>query len=124
LGKCGKNRRERVIPHPTSVNQLLSRLRAALQRVEVFMEINAVKTVKVNAKTLNIHCKVRDEFEADLLDAEGAKLKEYEGYVPSFMPGQHYGDYLMLEIDIDSGQILNWKPPTAQQIEEFLGATE
>jgi hypothetical protein len=88
------------------------------------MEINAVKTVKVNAKTLNIHCKVRDEFEADLLDAEGAKLKEYEGYVPSFMPGQHYGDYLMLEIDIDSGQILNWKPPTAQQIEEFLGATE
>lgn len=36
------------------------------------------------------------------------------------MPGEHYGDYLILEIDLDTGQIKNWKAPTAKQIEEWI----
>lgn len=36
------------------------------------------------------------------------------------MPGQHYGDYVILDIDLDTGKILNWKPPTAEQIEEWI----
>ena len=27
------------------------------------------------------------------------------------MPGKHYGDYVMLHIDIKSGNIVNWQPP-------------
>lgn len=88
------------------------------------MEINQLKQVKVNAKTLRIHMKVRDQFEADLKDADGEVLKEYEGYVPDFMPEQHYGDYLILDIDIDTGQITNWVKPSAAQIEEFINAEE
>ena len=88
------------------------------------MEINQLKQVKVNAKTLRIHMKVRDQFEADLKDADGEVLKEYEGYVPDFMPEQHYGDYLILDIDIDTGQITNWVKPSAEQIEEFINAEE
>lgn len=84
------------------------------------MEINQLKQVKVNAKTLRIHMKVRDQFEAELKDADGEVLKEYEGYVPDFMPEQHYGDYLILDIDIDTGQITNWEKPSPEQVEEFI----
>lgn len=88
------------------------------------MEINQLKQVKVNAKTLRIRMKVRDQFDAELKDADGEVLKEYEGYVPDFMPEQHYGDYLILDIDIDTGQITNWVKPSAEQIEEFINAEE
>lgn len=84
------------------------------------MEINATKKVIVQAKTLSLHLKVCDEFTARLLDQDGATLTRYEGYVPEFMPGQHYGDYVTLDIDIDSGFITNWRVPTAAQIEEFI----
>lgn len=84
------------------------------------MEINITKPIKVNAKTLKLHMKVCDRFEADLHDEQGDTIKAYEGYVPEFMPGQHYGDYLMLDIDLDTGTITNWKKPTAEQIEEFI----
>lgn len=88
------------------------------------MEINVTKPVKVNAKTLKIHMKVRDEFSCLIEDQDGEELKDYEGYVPDFIPGQHYGDYLILHIDIDTGQILNWKKPNAEQMEEFINTKE
>jgi len=28
--------------------------------------------------------------------------------VPGFMPGDHYGDYVMLEIDLATGRIVDW----------------
>lgn len=84
------------------------------------MEINATKIVKVNVKTLDISAKCSDCFSATLADAEGRVVKEHDGYVPRFMPGEHYGDYVMLKIDIDTGQILNWKAPTAEQLESFI----
>lgn len=84
------------------------------------MEINQLKKVKVNAKTLKLHLKVCDHFDAQLVDQDGAVLKNHDGYVPDFMPGPHYGDYVILDIDLDSGQITNWMQPTAQEIEEFI----
>ena len=84
------------------------------------MKINPLKKVQVEAKTLKIHLKVSDCFSARLVDKDGEELRDYDGYVPSFMPGQHYGDYVILDIDIDSGQITNWKTPSAEQIEEFI----
>lgn len=88
------------------------------------MKIGMKKEVEVEAKTLSIHIKVRDEFSARLLDQDGAELKDYEGYVPEFMPGEHYGDYLILDIDIETGSILNWNPPSREQIETFLNGGE
>jgi hypothetical protein len=84
------------------------------------MEINMTKPVVVQAKTLKIHLKVRDEFSCTVEDQSGDTLKEYEGYVPGIMPGDHYGDYVILDIDIDSGQITNWKSLTAEEMEEFI----
>jgi hypothetical protein len=84
------------------------------------MEINITKPVKVQAKTLSIYIKVCDRFTATLKDQDGQTLKDHDGYVPGFMPGEHYGDYLILDIDLDSGTITNWRKPTAKQMEEFI----
>lgn len=88
------------------------------------MKINAVKKVEVEAKELRLHLKVSDRFNATLHDQDGDVLKDYDGYVPTFMPGEHYGGYVILNIDIDTGQITNWKKPTAAQIEEFIKDTD
>lgn len=47
-------------------------------------------------------------------------LKETDGYVPSIMPGGG-GDYVQLNIDVATGQILNWIVPTESQLNEFIG---
>jgi hypothetical protein len=88
------------------------------------MQINQQKTVQVDVTELHLHIKVCDRFEGDLKDAQGDTVAGYEGYVPSFFPGDHYGDYLILNIDLETGQIKNWKKPDAEQIEAMLSAAE
>lgn len=78
------------------------------------------KEVQVQAKTISIYAKCSDCCSASLKDQDGNEIQDHDGYVPSFMPGEHFGDYLILEIDLDTGKILNWKPPTADQIEEWI----
>jgi hypothetical protein len=85
------------------------------------VEINQLKQVKVNVKTLNIHLKIRDQFNGSLSDQDGAVVHSFEDvYVPNFLPGDHYGDYLILDIDLDTGVITNWEKPTAKAIEEAM----
>lgn len=43
---------------------------------------------------------------------------EHCGYVPDWFPGNHNGDYIILNIDTDTGQILNWNKPTKKQLKE------
>ncbi|MBL8414198.1 MAG: hypothetical protein JNM42_07165 [Propionivibrio sp.] len=86
------------------------------------MEIEMTKLVPVNVKTVKLHMKVCDRFECAVYDQDNKQLKDYEGYVPDFMPGQHYGDYVILDIDVDTGHITNWKTPSAEQMQEFINA--
>jgi hypothetical protein len=88
------------------------------------MEISVTKEVPVQAKTLAIHMKVCDGFVCRILDQDGASIKDYEGYVPHFMPGEPYGDYVILDIDIDTGQITNWRQVKSEDIEEFINIKE
>ena len=89
------------------------------------MELEITKPQKVVAKTLKIHCKVVDRFQAELVDDRGFGIHDQEdGYVPNFMPGDHYGDYLILDIDIDTGQITNWTKPSADEIREWIQPTQ
>ncbi len=39
------------------------------------------------------------------------------------MPEKHWGDYINLEIDIETGRILNWDA-TRQDVAEFMNAPE
>lgn len=85
------------------------------------MKLDIRKTVEVEAKELRIFMKVRDEFSASIHDQDGEEIGgQDEGYVPGFMPGDHYGDYLILNIDLETGQVLNWVKPTKAQIEQFI----
>lgn len=71
---------------------------------------------------LKMCAKCSDMFSADLFDNDGEQLVDaYNGYVPNFMPGSHYGDYIILDIDTDSGQILNWKAPTPAVMQRDMG---
>lgn len=89
------------------------------------MEIEQYKPVKINAKTFQIYIKVCDQFGGALVDSDGATIKEFENiYVPNWFPGNHYGDYLILDIDIDTGMITNWKAPNAGDIEDFIGTNQ
>ena len=85
------------------------------------MEIEATEIVKVNVETLKIHIKVTDRFTASIVSSSGRDVYNQDGgYVPGFMPGDHYGDYLILDINIDTGQITNWEKPSAKQIQEWI----
>jgi hypothetical protein len=54
-----------------------------------------------------IHYKVCDAGDYYLKDTEGNIVLSKEGYVPGIMPGEHYGDYIILSVDGD-GKIENW----------------
>ena len=75
----------------------------------------------MNAKTIRINAKCCDLFCASLHDVSGNEIGEYNGYVPDFMPGDHYGDYVDLEIDLQTGKILNWKAPSATALKKTFG---
>jgi len=86
------------------------------------MKLSIKKEVNVEAKTILVHVKVRDAGSYVLLDDKKETIKEIDDeYVPSFFPGEHYGDYLILDIDIETGKINNWKKPSSEEIEQWLG---
>jgi len=71
---------------------------------------------------LKLSAKCSDLFFAQVFDEQGQQLgRDYDGYVPAFMPGDHCGDYVQLEIDTKTGQILNWKQPTRTALTKTFG---
>ena len=89
------------------------------------MKISQTKPVPVDVKIVKVHAKCCDMCSIELIDSDGQLVKEHDGYVPSFMPGEHFGDYLILDIDIETGQILNWsKAKVEAKLEEFINQTD
>lgn len=70
---------------------------------------NTVKYLTISAKCSDL-CWVSAEDENHKSIAEG------DGYVPDFMPGDHYGDYVMLTIDAKTGKIVDWPKLSDSQI--------
>ncbi len=58
---------------------------------------------------LRISAKCSDLCWTEYTDAKGKKT-ESDGYVPSDIGIDEYGDYVVLDIDMKTGQIQNWKP--------------
>ena len=71
------------------------------------------------SRVLKICGKTSDMFSATL-EVDGKNAGEYEGYVPKFFPGDHYGDYIQLHIDVDTGVIVNWRVPTKKSLTEMF----
>lgn len=71
-------------------------------------------------KTISITAKCSDMFSASL-NEDGKEIGNYSGYVPSWFPNsnvEHYGDYVELKIDLDTGKILNWVKPSKKALKE------
>jgi hypothetical protein len=71
-------------------------------------------------KTIKISAKCSDMFCANLI-IDGKWAGEYDGYVPDWFPNpnnEHYGDYVILTIDLDTGRIIDWKKPTQTQLDK------
>lgn len=72
--------------------------------------------------TIRISAKCSDLLSAIWIPKDPkAVTSEYCGYVPEFFPGDHYGDYVILDIDARTGKIKNWKPPTEQDLQNTFG---
>lgn len=89
------------------------------------MQVETKKSVTVDVKRIKTCIKICDRFTAELIGANGETIRSIEDeYVPDCFPGQHYGDYLELDIDIETGQILNWKPPIESELEQLVNGDE
>lgn len=56
----------------------------------------------------DIHYKVCDQGEYWFLSVVGERVAKFKGYyVPDFLPGDHYGDYIIFKVDAE-GKIQNW----------------
>jgi len=64
---------------------------------------------------LSISAKCSDLCYTKYTDKNG-KETESDGYVPKGIGIDEYGDYVVLDIDMETGQIQNWKPVTDKQV--------
>jgi hypothetical protein len=71
-------------------------------------------------RVLHINARCSDLCFAELKDETGRVVVSHDGYVPNIMPGKHYGDYVQLDIDLETGKILNWRVPTKADIEDEI----
>jgi hypothetical protein len=78
----------------------------------------------VEAKYIRIHAKVVDSASYSLHAADGTKVADREDYVPGFFPEDHCGDYIILNIDIETGQVLNWNRPKPEDVAYSFGLIE
>ena len=68
--------------------------------------------------TLKIMAKCDDRCETVIWDDDGHEMKRVEGYVPRIVSPR--SDYVEIEIDLATGKLVGWQPPSIEQIEEFL----
>lgn len=64
---------------------------------------------------LTISAKCSDLCSTSYTDKNG-KVTESDSYVPSGIGIDEYGDYVVLEIDMKTGQIQNWKPVSDSKV--------
>lgn len=76
---------------------------------EIDLETGIILNWKQGVKA-EVHYKVCDAGTYYLKDTSGNIVMKKEGYVPGFFPGEHFGDYIIMDID-ESGKITNWENP-------------
>jgi len=72
-------------------------------------------------KSVFITAKCSDLCHVNFKDEHGNSIGKRDDYVPSWMPEQHDGDYVEIEIDVSTGTILNWKIPTQKELYNSIG---
>jgi hypothetical protein len=80
--------------------------------------MSEVKPVK---RTIRFYAKTSDRFTAYLRE-DGLQVgRAFDGYPPRFLGD---GDGISMEVDLDTGQIQNWKKPEHEELIPFLTERE
>lgn len=69
-------------------------------------------------RQIRIQAKCGDRVSTDIIE-DDEYMGNVEGELPSFFPEPNFGEYVSLKIDVDTGKILNWIPPTKEQWDEY-----
>lgn len=69
--------------------------------------------------TANVHYKVCDDFQCEILDADKNTIASYDGYVPDVMcpKDEGYGDYIIMDIN-ENGFIQKWNKELIRELIE------
>ena len=78
--------------------------------------MNKVKTIEIQAKCSDSCC-------ITLIGADGKMLLNRVDYVPDWAPGDG-NNCIELKIDVATGQILGWKPPSQETLEAWAEGRE
>jgi hypothetical protein len=94
-------------PHPTSL------------QIEIFIDSGRIVTVPASPAAWHLHTKVVDQGTYELLDSAGVVVaRSAKDYVPRWMPGEHYGDYVIL--NVKDGVVQGWaRPNLATKMQEW-----
>ena len=71
--------------------------------------LTVLEETMAKIKTVKFRGKVSDRFGIQLKDENGNELLEDSGYMPEWFSPKEYDDVKM-EIDNETGKILNWEP--------------
>ena len=84
------------------------------------MKITTLVEKETDVKTLSIHLTVRDGFNGKLLTSDWEVVCRWEDtYVPDIIPGS-YWDTVELNIDVETGRIINWGNVTPTFLKEVI----
>lgn len=83
------------------------------------MKIKIKRVVEVEAKTLEICVKVDDVGFYILRDVTDEVIHAHNGCVPDWV-NSDCNNSLEFRIDIETGKILNWKPPTKDKLLNWI----
>ena len=74
--------------------------------------------MSTKVKVIRMCAKTSDACSLTFLDDKENEVGSRDGYVPKYFPGNHYGDYVEFDIDVETGKILNWTTPTQEIIKD------
>jgi hypothetical protein len=87
--------------------------------------MKTTQVIKINAKCSDMFAATLETTKQNEAGSQLTSFANYDGYVPAWFPSNavnHYGDYVELTIDVETGRILNWKKPTQAQLNDTFKA--
>lgn len=71
-------------------------------------------------RIMSMTVKCSDMFSCQITNGQQVVVEDYCDYVPDFMPDEHFGDYVILDIDLDTGKIVNWRKNASELVDQFI----
>ena len=108
--------------NPVGVKFRMVQLLSSTMEISIIHSVNQKKQRSSLRKSISFYAKCSDRFGCSIKE-DGEAVGRYEGYPPAFL-GDPHRDGINLEINIETGQILNWKKPSEEEISRLTKNTK